>query len=494
MSEGSRTPFLSRKARLAAVILLGAALIAFIALFHASRLNSRSPDKQGVARQPSIFTWEPVGLATYRVGPGEQYRTVSEIAERLQPGETVEITGDISDDFVLTHHGTRGKPIIIRGRVRIVNGRIIRPKVKTSVGNGHGIICRGDWNVLEGLTITGAVSDDWEEGTAIRQESDNLVIRNCRVTGNKQGMYTWGYSGSTLIEFCEFESNGGVSTKDSIMHSVYASPRRPGSLLTVRHCFFHDATGGTYVKSRSPRNVIAYNWFENQSVAAVYLVDSSEPRDKKSPALYPMHSDIVGNVFLSSTAPGQPKWKTLHLGAESQEAAGTEGEFNVAHNLFLVSSDSTDPSAPVLVNGSVDRVRLYNNVFMGLGAAYFMPYQRGGLWEAPRTADFVRIRGSGEPILEGANNWVSTRALQVPDFMRDTIVGSNPLFEDGFGFNYRPRKDSPLCGAGLWPLPEGQMIDLAPEYEPQRGIPPDLKPKFRRKLTPPSIGPFEVRE
>jgi len=113
MSEGSRTPFLSRKARLAAVILLGAALIAFIALFHASRLNSRSPDKQGVARQPSIFTWEPVGLATYRVGPGEQYRTVSEIAERLQPGETVEITGDISDDFVLTHHGTRGKPIIL---------------------------------------------------------------------------------------------------------------------------------------------------------------------------------------------------------------------------------------------------------------------------------------------------------------------------------------------------------------------------------------------
>jgi len=494
MSQGSYFSFLHRKAGLAGGLVLAGALIVFVALRHASGPKPPVPGKQGTVRQPSIFMRKPVDLAAYRVGPGEEYRTVSEIAERLQPGETVEITGDISDDFVLTHHGTREKPIIIRGRVRIVNGRIIRPKVKTNVGTGHAIICRGDWNVLEGLTITGATSDEWEEGTAILQESDNLVIRNCRITGNKQGMYTWGDSGSTLIEFCEFESNGGVSTKESIMHSVYASPRRPGSLLTVRHCFFHDATGGTYVKSRSPRNVIAYNWFENQSVAAIYLVDSSESREEKSSALYPMHSDIVGNAFLSSTAPGQPKWKTLHLGAESQDAAGTEGEFNIAHNLFLVSSDSTDPSAPVLVNGNVDRVRLYNNIFMGLGAAFFNPYERGGVWEAPRSADFVRVRGSGEPILEGAHNWVSSRALQVPDFMRSTIVGPNPLFEDGFGFNYRPRKDSPLCAAGLWPLPKGQIIDLAPEYEPQRGIPPDLKPRLRRKLTPPSIGPFEATE
>ena len=475
---------------LAAIIV--AALAIRIAPSRKSRSASASVQKPLPLLESVSEPQRPVEIVSYRVGPAQVHSTVSEVANKLKPGDIVEVTGDVQDSFELTRSGTQTKPIVVRGAVKVIDGRFIRPKVTIEPGQGHGISCRGDWNVLEGLAITGATSDNWYEGTAIRQECDNLVIRNCWIGGNSQGVYSSRGSGSTVVEFCEFDSNGGVSPEGSQMHSLYLGPEKPGSVATVRHCFFHDATAATFVKSRSPRNVIAYNWFEDQSVAALYLVDSSQPRDEKSAVLYPMHSDIVGNVFLSSTAPGQPKWKTLHLGAESQDAAGTEGEFNIAHNLFLVSSDNADPSAPVLVNGSVDRVRLYNNVFMGLGAAYFKPYERGGLWEAPRTPDFVRLRGSGEPILEASNNWVSTRALQVPDFMRSTIAGSNPLFEDGFGFNYRPRKDSPLCAAGLWPLPKGQIIDLAPEYEPQRGIPLDLKPRPRRKLTPPSIGPFEV--
>jgi hypothetical protein len=35
---------------------------------------------------------------------------------------------------------------------------------------------------------------------------------------------------------------------------------------------------------------------------------------------------------------------------------------------------------------------------------------------------------------------------------------------------------------------------LVPEYEPQRGIALDLKPKPRRNASPPSIGPFEVEK
>jgi len=65
---------------------------------------------------------------------------------------------------------------------------------------------------------------------------------------------------------------------------------------------------------------------------------------------------------------------------------------------------------------------------------------------------------------------------------------------DLVNFDLRPAKDSPLAGAGLWPLPQGRIVELAPEYEPQRGIPVDLKPKPRRKVTPPAIGPFEAVE
>ena len=74
----------------------------------------------------------------------------------------------------------------------------------------------------------------------------------------------------------------------------------------------------------------------------------------------------------------------------------------------------------------------------------------------------------------------------------NTLRGINPHFVDLITFDFRPRKDSPLVGAGLRPLPQGRIVDLAPEYEPQRGVPADLKPKPRRKATPPSVGPFEA--
>ena len=52
---------------------------------------------------------------TYRVGPDEQLSKVSEIADKLEAGDVVEITGDITDAFTLTAHGTKDKPITIRG-------------------------------------------------------------------------------------------------------------------------------------------------------------------------------------------------------------------------------------------------------------------------------------------------------------------------------------------------------------------------------------------
>jgi hypothetical protein len=123
-----------------------------------------------------------------------------------------------------------------------------------------------------------------------------------------------------------------------------------------------------------------------------------------------------------------------------------------------------------------------------------MVYMRDMNWDTTETREFIRRRGSPDPVVEGAGNWVAEATEGIPNTFRGTLRGINPKFVDLLNGDYRPRPDSPLAGAGLWPLPKGQIVDLVPEYEPQRGIPADLKPKPRRKATPPSIGPFEVPE
>lgn len=435
------------------------------------------------------------GGEVYRVGPGEPHAGVSQVADILQPGDIVEVTGDIEDHFTLTAHGRHDQPIVIRGVARLEAGRPVRPKIILDNTAGFGIVCRGDWNVLDGLDISGTTGDSFASGVAIAHQCDNLTILNCYIHHNRQAVFSVAGAGNVVIEFCEFDSNGGYLAP-STLHTLYLSSNSPMATATVQFCYIHDALGGHMLKSRFPRNVVRYNWFENAFFSCVQIIDVLDigpvKVGKSSDALYPMHSDVVGNVFFQGWSPGA-RYCVLQLGGEDKTAPGTEGDFHVAHNLFLTSrSDGEIHGVAMLVHGNVDRVRAYNNIFLEYGVSGSTVYERGSVWETPRTESFRQRRGHGEPLVEGANNWISRKALAAPERFKDTLRGVNPFFVDLTAFDFRPRKDSPLCGAGLWPLPKGQIIDLVPEYEPQRAIPSDLKPTPRRKATPPSIGPFEV--
>ena len=68
----------------------------------------------------------PLVAETYRVGPGEEHATISEVVGNLKAGDVVEVTGDIFDHFTLTAHGTPEDPITIRGVTRIENGAVVR--------------------------------------------------------------------------------------------------------------------------------------------------------------------------------------------------------------------------------------------------------------------------------------------------------------------------------------------------------------------------------
>ena len=201
-----------------------------------------------------------------------------------------------------------------------------------------------------------------------------------------------------------------------------------------------------------------------------------------------MHSDIVGNVFIQGSSPG-PKYELLLLGGSSQGSPGTEGDFHLAHNLFLMTKKG---GVAINLCGSVDRLLLYNNVLVEYGVDGCLLYERGPTWDTADTRAFTQRRGSGEPVIDGAKNCVSFKTWGVPEELQNILRGINPGFVNLVNVDFTPARVSPLAGAGFSPLPMGRVIELTPEYEPQRGIPLDLKPTPRRSAQPPSIGPFET--
>jgi len=432
---------------------------------------------------------------TYRVGEGAPYSKVGYVAERLEPGDVVEITGDLCETFTLTRHGRHDAPITIRGVYTQRNGRDVRPAITAEPDKRPGIEVRGAWYVIENLSLTGANGTPGAE-SALHVRASHVTVRNCRIHHNRQGLSAFGDIRDLTVEFCEFDSNGAGSNR----HSIYVISTAAGGVFTLQHCWLHDGVGGVLVKTRFPENVIRYNWFESAFYAMFKLVSLQKtPRhvtDERLPHV--RNADIVGNVFFGGWSPG-PQWSAITIGGESD---GIEGDVNIAHNLFISTNaawkpalgESADRPTPLLAHGNIDHIRVYNNVFLDYGTAGSTIYHRGWVTQSARTERFVERRGGGEPVIEASNNWICEKAMGIPQSFRNTTRGMNPRFMDLAEGDFRPVIDSPLNGAGLSDLPRGRLVPLAPEYEPQKGIRADRKPRRRPQADPPSIGPFECPE
>ena len=107
--------------------------------------------------------------ATYRVGPGQTYRQLTELPA-LGPGDIVEVMGGADYDggvvFDFDSDGTAANPVVVRG---ILDGGVSRPRI---AGGRNTIELQGDHYVLENLDISG--------GTArcVFHHADDIVIRD----------------------------------------------------------------------------------------------------------------------------------------------------------------------------------------------------------------------------------------------------------------------------------------------------------------------------
>jgi hypothetical protein len=201
--------------------------------------------------------------ATLQVGPGKPFATPCAAIAAASVGSTIEIDSSVpysGDTCAWTTDN-----LTIRG----VGGARAHIDAGGQSSQGKGIwVISGKNTVIENIEFSGA-SVPSLNGAGIRQQGDNLTIRNCYFHDNQEGILTDSSPTSTvLIELSEFARNG---SGDGQSHNLYIGNV---AQLIFRYNYSHHANIGHLLKSRAAQNVIAYNRLSDESTGnSSYQID-----------------------------------------------------------------------------------------------------------------------------------------------------------------------------------------------------------------------------
>jgi MYXO-CTERM domain-containing protein len=351
------------------------------------------------------------GAETYKVGPGERFEQVSDLADDLKPGDVVEVSGGQTYEPVhFKADGSADAPITIRGV--IVDGK--RPVFS---GGEYTIVFDGDHYVAENLELTGGTE------TCLIHKGDDLTVRNALVHDCAQHgiLSNDDEAGSLTIEYSEVFGCGKGEQK----HQVYItsnSEAYPGAVFRLQNSYVHDGNGGNNVKSRARRNEIYYNWIEGSLYHTLDLIGPdaderyAEPRED---------SDVVGNVLWVTS-----EWQAARIGGDGTGATG--GRYRFVNNTIIMAGPS---EVAIRLQEEVSSLELYNNVFFKPG---------GGDMQLVRESEMTWV-GGGSGLI-GSNNWVQAGWSEVPDWPGN-VRGDDPGFRDFEAGDLRPADGSPLVNA-----------------------------------------------
>jgi hypothetical protein len=389
------------------------------------------------------FLLATASAETYRVGPTEEITKLSAIADKLEPGDLVEITGDITDSVILRNSGTAEAPIVIRGVTE-------KMPIVDFAGARNGIEIRGgDYYTLEHLDLRNA------SGRGIFLNSGGNVVRDCYFKGNHNGIMGADSkdSGDILIEYCEFDGNGS----GNFAHQIYLASFKPGATAVVQFNYFHDSSGGMNVKSRMPRNVIRYNWIESAAAYECDIIDSDNGPDD----LRPMHALFLGNVVVTNNK-GNPHHQ-VNIASDQARSPGTKNTYIFVNNLFVCNRESHEIHM-LRVGGEPASVGIFNNIFVGPDLKKYgvMCVENVNAEEGkPGTPGFVQK-------LYGSSNFASANAdrtrEELADWIRGEKAGAVIFATDDFSL----APESPCVGAGTT----------------DAGVAPKYMPPIRAKMAP----------
>ena len=281
--------------------------------------------------------------AILQVGPGKPFATPCAAIAAAAAGDTIQIDSSITyvGDVCawttpnLTLQGVGG------ARAHIDAGGL------NSQGKGIWVIS-GANTTVENIEFSGATVPD-HNGVGIRQQADNLTVRNCYFHDNEEGILTDASLTSTIIiEFTEFGFNG---FGDGQSHNVYIG--NIGTLI-FRYNYSHHAKIGHLLKTRAAQNFILYNRLSDEATGT-----SSYQIDIPNGGL----SYIIGNVIEQG-----PLNDNSTLIAYLEEGANPG---NPNEQLFVINNTfANDASSGTFISPApgASPVVIKNNIFSGPGA------------------------------------------------------------------------------------------------------------------------------
>jgi hypothetical protein len=407
-----------------------------------------------------IITIQKAHPTNYTVGPDKPYKSLQEVTDLLNEGDTVFVDGDetYTGGVEFTKAGAEDSPIVIRG-IRISGNR---PALTGGTNTVHfsspwPYTSGADHYIFEGFDISGGTT------RGIFHQADDLTIRDVAVhdceahgiLGADQG------SGSCYLEHVEVY-NCGAGDRHHQIYMATDEVNRPGSVFRMQYCYIHDASGGNNVKSRAERNEIYYNWIEGAYYHELELIgpDPGGAPDGWYPRLKREDSDIVGNVLWKKGS--NYNFSVTRIGGDA--TGESHGRYRFVNNTIISGT-----GAVFRCFDSLQSAEMHNNVFYPAAGNSINMIR---MVEATWTEDTA--------VIVGTNNWFYEEAQNIPSQWKGTVRGTDPGFVNFADNDVTPATGSQLINAGA------SSVQSPPGYEfPTPLFPPLYHPPMNTVNTSP---------
>jgi len=339
--------------------------------------------------------------------------------------------------------GTPGSPITVRGVMDGSQRPILEPAVGQEVDRGFFYMWEDDshwvFENLEFRDLRGSNVLYSPNAGGMFILGDDVTVRNCTFHDCDQGISSASLAEGTLLENCEFYSNGS-SLNLGYAHNMYMND----ASLTVRGCYSHDAYGGMLFKVRSEHCVLEYCWLEN---------DGSEQCIANAASGNANNALWRGNVFIKRSTPGGQR-RMLSF----DDGTGLIGTATLINNT-IISATTSDIYLTSASSNACDLV-LKNNLFAG-------------------PSDVLLDWNGGGSITGSDNCFRTAMSPDVPAGVVDSVFSDNPGLVDLSGRDLHLLSSSVCIDAGInnptYLNELAQWVDGTPAYEPDTDLAPDLR-------------------
>lgn len=254
------------------------------------------------APRRNVWIWKPAAVADGDEAPAPAGPKA--LLEKLKDGDTVVLPPGVYNEGA----------IIKANNVHIKADGV---KLEDASVEGKGaLVITGNNVTIEGLECSGVHVAD-RNGSCVRLEGRDLVLRRVHFRDSESGLMTWNRdSGTILVEHSRFERLGRP-------HGIYVG--RGETHLIVRNSqFLRSSEEGHEIKSRATRNTIERNVIASLDGVDSRLIDLPEGGE----------NIIRGNVL--QKGPASSNEDLIGIGLEGNRAVHKKNSTLIEDNIFIL--------------------------------------------------------------------------------------------------------------------------------------------------------------